>query len=168
MCLLERWSQILLHELLLRCLRFPNLDDNELVARLACDVMDQGRRPVASTGRRIDIENAGYLLDTSSGPEEYRNSRTRMSGMVVLPFTRFVGRRTTIKPSSDRSAVAALLMWASRTTCRNRILRVRLIVDRGRRRCARRGAHESHRTRSGTRCRFARALPDPLDIDCHG
>jgi hypothetical protein len=45
--LLERWGQLLLHELFLSRLRLPNLNDNEFVARLPSDMVKEGRRPIA-------------------------------------------------------------------------------------------------------------------------
>jgi len=60
-CLLERGGQVLLHELFLGGLGFPDLDDYELVARLAGDMVEEGRRPVTGTIRGIDIENSRHL-----------------------------------------------------------------------------------------------------------
>jgi hypothetical protein len=52
-----------LHELLLRRLRLPHLDEDEVVSRVAGDVVEQRWRPLTGPGRRIDLQDLRYLLE---------------------------------------------------------------------------------------------------------
>ena len=53
---MERWTELGLHELLLCRPGFPNLDDDEFVARLSGDVAQHGGREFVRIERAVDAE----------------------------------------------------------------------------------------------------------------